>query len=95
MDQQMLYWIMDANDMRYVDHTHTCMHACAVKFLIELPSVGLTHARPISNPLLCLSIAFRSIEKFNVFVCSLASSYLGLCHSLPAGCRYRLVHVVI
>lgn len=42
MDQQMLYWIMDANDMRYVDHTHTCMHACAVKFLIELPSVGLT-----------------------------------------------------
>ena len=42
----MLYWIMDANDMRYVNCTYVRTHAQA-KFSIEHTSVGLAHTRPI------------------------------------------------
>ena len=39
---RMLYWITDANDMQYVNHTHA-----QTKFSIEHTRVGLAHARPI------------------------------------------------
>ena len=47
---RMLYWIMDANDMRYVNRTYRRTHA-QKNFSIEHTSVGLTHARPISTDL--------------------------------------------
>ena len=40
----MLYWIMDANDMQYVNRTHA-----QTKFSIEHTSVGLAHAHPITS----------------------------------------------
>ena len=44
---RMLYWIMDANDKRYVNRMYRRMHA-QTKFSIEYTSVGLAHARPIN-----------------------------------------------
>ena len=41
---RMLYWIMDANDMRYVNRTDVRTHV-QTKFSIEHTSVGLAHAR--------------------------------------------------
>ena len=39
----MLYWIVDANDMQYVD----CTYARTEKVSIEHTSVRLTHAHPM------------------------------------------------
>ena len=40
----MLYWIMDVNDMYYMDHTHVHTYVHTDKLSIEHTSVGVIHA---------------------------------------------------
>ena len=46
----MLYWIMDVNDMYYMDrtHVHACTYVHTDKLSIEHTSVGVIHACPIN-----------------------------------------------